>query len=696
MVIVRRPNDLDFLKYASNEDVQKNASDSTLISGMPEGQVPNLLFLQRNLMRFERLPLTAEDDNSASNGASYSDLDRDGDLDVVINSINRPASILRNNTDSRNNWLAINVAVTDSAQNTQHPFGALVKVYVGNSVLSREIQTNLGYMSSKELTVHFGLANITKVDSIIIEFRGEKYLVENTGLNQFVEILLQHKGENNGISNTAVVFENGTNKSSSNQELALELGLEFRHRENEYSDKQFERLIPYLLSREGPGLAIGDANGDKLEDVYIGGARGQASTLYLQNADGTFKRNRQTAFIEFSDREVTDAIFVDVDNDSDNDLVVVCGSNEANRHPETYRPYVLYNNNGLFQTDSLRQIPIFLNASCVTANDFNKDGMVDLFIGGRSIPGLYGMPAESFLLINRGDGGFIRARDFQAKGMITDSKWSDVDGNGWDDLIITGEWMPLVIFYNHKGNLDPTTIPSSSGLWSGLTVMDVDSDGDNDIIAGNIGLNQALKGNVSQGNRLYLKDFDENNNLDAIITYFMNGVEYPFYSKDEIIEQLNYKKKEFQEYRAYAKKPFDEVFTKAELKGAQAFSAFNHMSSIWLNNNDSTFTGIPLPKEAQWAPIYNITQMIYDDRSFIYCTGNIEFADPAIGTMQSNSGFLFEFTDDKRIVYVPSKILVKGDVRASELIRINDEEYIILGINNEAIKSIRIADLIPN
>jgi enediyne biosynthesis protein E4 len=688
--IVRRPNDLDFLKYSSNEEVQKYESDSALIQSMPEGYVPNLLFLQRNQLAFERLPLTTSGDNTASNGAAYADLDSDGDLDVVINSINRPVSILRNNTDGRNNWLAVRVSASDDKEQIHTPLGALVKVYVGESVLSREIQTNLGYMSSKESIAYFGLANITEVDSIVIAFRGEEYRIENTDLNQYIDVVLTHK------FGTTVLSRAVPGNTISDQRYSRELTLDFTHRENDYNDKQYERLIPYLLSREGPGMAIGDVNGDDLEDVFVGGARGQASALFLQNPDGTFARNRQTAFIEFSDREITDALFADVDNDSDNDLVIVCGGNEANRHPETYRPYILYNNDGVYRPDSLRKIPVFLNASCISANDFNKDGWIDLFIGGRSIPGLYGMPAESFLLVNRGDGGFVRSSNFQAMGMITESAWSDLDGNGWDDLIIVGEWTPLIIFYNDEGNLEPTTIPSSSGLWSGLSIVDVDSDGDNDIIAGNIGLNQALRGNSGQGNRLYLKDFDKNNKLDAIITYFMDDVEYPFYPKDEIIEQLNYKRKEFPEYRSYAQKSFKEIFSEDELKGAQAFSAFRHASTIWLNNNDSTFTGIPLPKEAQWAPVFNITPFEYNGRSLIYCTGNIEFADPAIGTMQTNTGFLFEFTADKRIVYIPTKISVKGDIRSSNVIHVNDEEYIILGVNNQKIKSIRIMDLMPD
>jgi len=460
--------------------------------------------------------------------------------------------------------------------------------------------------------------------------------------------------------------------------------------------------MPYLLSTQGPKITVGDVNGDTLEDFFIGGASKQAGALFIQNTTGTFTQKKASVFEQDRPQEDIATLFFDADQDGDLDLYVGSGGNEFYQKNE-YLKDRLYINDGKGNfTKKETALPAFFNqTSCVLPADIDQDGDVDLFVGSRSIPVNYGLPPDSYLLLNDGQGNFTDATQKVASelknvGMVTDATWSDIDGDNDPDLMIVGEWMPIKIFKNEGGQLTllPSVIPNSEGLWNCIQATDIDQDGDEDFILGNWGLNSNLQATNKAPIRLYIKDFDKNLSKDAILTYHQQGKEYPLAGLDELSSQLVYLKKKYRQYEQFSKHTFREIFPLEDLKGAMRLEAFTLESAVLLNKGNSQFELQALPIAAQIAPVHGILTKDFDQDGHIdvLLGGNFHEVQPAIGKMDASYGTFLKGKGDGTFEVLPNNSIdvgLTGQVRDMVPIRINGQVHFLVARNNESVQVFR-------
>jgi enediyne biosynthesis protein E4 len=639
---------LDFMNYFANDVVQKMVQQGKkqeveeILRHVPVTPMLHKAYRNRGDLRFEDAgPGWGFTDKSFSNGAAYGDLDNDGDLDLVINNMNGPAFVYRNNSRELNQNNYLGVFLHGSAKNT-FAIGSKICVYAGGQVFSREVVPSRGFQSSVDYKQIIGLGKLTRVDSLVViwpDRSSSKFPAP--GLNRVDTITEPAQREG---------FPAPPPVDSARMLLRLVPSNFEKHREDDYTDFYYERNLPKLLSREGPKVAVGDVNGDGLEDVYIGGTNGHPGQIYLQTADGQFVQKAEPGFNQFSDFEDEAVLFFDADNDGDLDLFVGPG---GNNNPGFTRQmqFRLYKNDGkgnfTIDTGAFPFNNTGMNTAVAVAYDFNHDGFPDLFVGGRSIPRQYGANPPSFLFVNDGKGHFTdiakeKNPDIAGIGMVTNAVWADVTGDKDKELVITGEWMAPRIFSYKKDHFEevPSNLNRLSGWWQTVAAADVNGDGKTDLILGNIGENFYLHPDSAHPAKLWIGDFDLNGIPDLVMTRTDSGRDVPVFLKHEMedeipgIKKLNLKNEDF------ARRSIQDLFPGNLLEHALV-KRFNYCSSIVaINEGNGQFRIQPLPFMAQLSSICGIrcTDVDGDGHTDIIAGGNEFGLLPQFGRLDAGFG----------------------------------------------------------
>ena len=672
--IYKRPNDLDFINFQSNilyENYreEENRLERDLIDQMPMLKIPNILFSQKSDYNFEMSGESIGIPPTYSNGSAVSDLDNDGDLDIVSNNINDKAQILENKSENlKKSFIQFNI----KNNNGSPSLGTKIIAYTGNKKMIKEITGSRGYASSSSTRVHFGLANYKKVDSIEIKWiNGITNKYYDLGVNQIHEFYPNIENVNLNTSNLLTVSE-------------IE-EFNYKHIENNYLDYEREPLMPERLSIEGPAYVGSDFNGDGIKDIFIGGAKLQSPELLIQNIDGSFKKIKNIVFEQDSQFEDIDAEAFDFDQDGDMDIYVMSGGNEYVDGDINLMDRLYINNgNGLFN-----KFPANLpstNGGSISSADFNKDGYSDLFIGSRSIPGGYGLSPISVIVKSSPEtDSYFEVVAQSPLGMVTDSKYTDINNDNILDIVVVGDWMPITILIGEGDNKfsNQTTmygLANTSGFWNTIEIADLNNDGKKDIIAGNSGLNHKLKASIENPVKIYLDDFDENTSLDPIIFYNFFGEPVPFASRDKLVNSLPYLKKKFLKYNDFVKAKNIELLTEKD-EIFETKSIYEMRSMAFMQNEENIFTPSPLPSPLQLSSIEDF----YIDGNKIYYVGNYTGNVSELGPSLSNSGGVLTGFDGYN--YDSHKSLgLPINYEARHIDKINKNSLLIIGNNNRAYK----------
>ena len=692
---VKDYSDMDFMKYSMARLVREMHGEQVdaiaeYIKKMPTLEIPNYMFKNNGNETFSKT--TKEwglDKPGVSSGAAYADLDNDGDMDLVVCNTNDFAGIYKNNSETNgNNYLKIKLKGTPKNTNGT---GAKVTVYCKENKYYQEQFAVRGFQSSVDPVLNFGLGKFAEADSIVIIWPDNAMQVlRNVKSNQ--TITPDIKQATGAWVYDTIVKPTYFIKSSSSF---------FTHRENNFNDFTVQSLLLSYMSRQGPSLAKADINKDGLEDVFVGGAKGQASEIFFQQPDGNFKNTLQPALAADAASEDVASSFFDADGDGDEDLYVGSGGYEFEENDPAFQDRLYINDGKGNFSKSEKALPSLLfSKSCVKPTDIDGDGDIDLFVGGRLIPGKYPLSPGSKILINDGKGNFSDATDAVASalknaGMVTDAVWIDLDKDKMPELIVVGEWMPVKVFKYQKGKLEDVSTSyikfASGGWWNRILADDFDGDGDTDLVIGNLGLNVQTKASEKEPLSIYYKDFDGNGSIDPVFCYYIQGVSYPFNALDDLSGQIPMLKKKFLEYHIYADATINDVFTKEQLANAGILKA-ELLSTVYLQNEGAAgFTLKQLPKEIQYAPVYALasTDVNGDGKKDIVAAGNNTWTRIKLGRLDANFGTVLLGDSKGNFQYVPqwqTGMDLRGDVRNMTIINSNDRLQFLFGINNAPVR----------
>jgi len=694
--IVKRPVDLDYVRFVSDlvTKVNRNASDEydqMTLDKMPDGSSHPFLFQNSGDTSFKDV---SDDWGTGSmkgyfNGASYADLDNDGNLDLVINALNAPAVVLKNNAPKKN-YISISFKGNDS-----NTFGIGAKAYLftgnkpgGYRMQYEELMLTRGFQSSSDTRLHFGLDNSATIDSLLIVWPDQKYQVlRNIKANQ--QLIVYQK-------NAAGIFDYNSffpAKMKILQNISSQVNCKWKHKEDNFNDFNVEYLIPHKESTRGPKIAVGDINKDGLDDFYACGAHGQAGVLMLQQKDGGFVSIDTAMFNKDAMYEDVDAVFFDANGDGWQDLLVISGGNEPQGNSPMLLEDRLYMNDGTghFKKNTNFLVQKLYNKSCVAVADIDHDGDMDIFIGtlASTFANNFGMPQTSYLFLNDGSGKFQTATyqtiQLSNIGTVTSAKFADINNDGWPDLVVTGEWMPLKIYINNKGKFTETDVPASTGLWQTIYIADVNGDGYPDILAGNWGHNSKLWAGKNGPCKLYVKDFDNNGSVEQILCYTIDGKEYPFLAKDELERSLPVLKKAYLKYSDVAGKTVQYIFYDL-FKDYKELKAETLSSSCFINDGKGNFKRIDLPEELQMAPIMSFATYNDEAQTFL-AVGNFYGVTPYEGRYDALLPTIFSFNKGKPVIDNKIDLLnVNGEMRdAKWLNAANGNKLLMLARNNDSL-----------
>jgi hypothetical protein len=686
----------DYIAFLGNARTMDMATKSgkvdfkALTDAMSSTKLPNYAFHNNGDLTFTNESGSwGLDTPSFSNGASYADLDGDGALDLIVNNENDTASIYRNNARALSGNRYLQVALNGEGHN-RFAVGAKVTIETGKKTLFQEVSPTRGFQSSVDYVLTFGVGTVDTLHKVTVDWPdGRQSVLQNVATNQRLRI------NQAGSSAAATIPRNTTPLFT---DVTSRTPIDFVHRENDYVDFDRDRLMPKMLSMEGPGVAVADVNGDGLDDVFIPGPKGEASALLIQRRDGSFVRSNEKLFAPDSISEDVSGVFFDANGDGHPDLYVVTGGTEFSEiaSPLEDRLY-LNDGKGNFRKalDALQ--PLEISGSRAAAADYDGDGNVDIFVGGRSVPGRYGLDPQSVLLHNDGKGHLIDVADVAAPGlsrvgMVTDAVWKDVDADGRLDLVVVGDWMPLTIFRNTgHGKLARMTVPGlekSNGWWNRIIAGDFTGNGRVDFIVGNFGVNSRIRATASEPVSMYVKDFAQTGFVQQVVSYYNGGKEYPLELRDDLIGSLGFLKNRYPTYKSYARQTIPEIFAQNELGDAVVRKAYTFATTLFRNNGDGSFTMIPLPAEAQVAPVFGILAQDFDGdgKPDLLFAGNFDGLKPELGKMEASYG-LFLRGDGKGhftpLRAVDSGFFVTGQVRDITRVHTGSGDKYLVARNND-------------
>ena len=686
--IVRRPNDLDYIDFISDQEVKANASlsDAAFVAQMPKGVVKNYFYSNSRDLSFEDVSDSwIQSTAKITNGTAYADLDNDGDLDLVLNNLNEPSEILQNltiendTTRQTSNFLKLKFF----SDNGHSVLGTKVESFAKGKKQFHEVYQVRGFQSATANELLIGLGHDGAVDSLII--RWPNGAIQKKGLFK----------ANQGLTFSmpaAPLYPTSPPKKLSQvmfKDLTAALKIDFKHAENSFVEFNREPLIPHMNSQEGPAISVADVDGDGRDDFYVGGAKNQPGRLYIQESAGFLLAQ---VFLEDQIFEDVDAIFFDIELDGDLDLLVVTGGNEFDKNaPEELSRIYLNDGAGHFSKAEGLLPDLYETGAVVAIYDVNGDGYQDIFLGRVSVPWHYGKSPTSHLLLNQKGVKFEVAPDsyelFAEAGMVKDALWADLDGNGEKDLILAALWQPIKICYSHSRKLsEPISIARDKGWWQTVEAIDYDQDGDLDLIAGNLGLNSKLQASAQEPVRLYLRDFDNNDRLDPILTYYKQAKESIFVPKKDLTKQLPSLKKKFLDYKTYAQSTPELVFGENEWKAAKMLEAQEFRSGVYINNNGQ-FDFEPFDNHTQMSMVRSIIILDFNRDSVpdFLMAGNFHGSSIEEGRYSEDYGALY-ISESRGLTYLPNSIhelYLEGQIRYIEPIIVQGKPAILVARNND-------------
>jgi hypothetical protein len=660
--------DQDFIDFFANDIIQKMVMTGKkeqveeIINKMPSHPIPNKAFRNLGSLKFsDEAPAWGLDQPSFSNGAAYGDLDNDGDLDLVVSNVNQQAFIYKNNSRETMADHFIGFTLKGKAPNT-FAVGSLVKIFRKGEVLTRELVPSRGFQSSVDYKIIVGLGKVAAVDSVQVIWPDNTFItLQNPAVNKVHQVTPSVAGKKYIHSQqvSSPLFEQS-------------VGTFEKHTEDPFIDFYYERGLPMMLSHEGPKAAHADVNGDGLTDVFICGAARQPGQLYLQSASG-FVRKEVQAFKDNADLEGVAALFFDTDGDGDHDLVVGSGGNRFPAMSNEYRN-ILYKNDGKggFTRDTAALPNTGMNTSCLASHDWDGDGDLDLYIGSRSIPHNYGMPPQSFLMVNNGSGKFSEPSTgyaaAKAAGFTTAAVWADMDHDKKPELIITGEWMApkIISFKNGRAEELKNNLSGHKGWWKTVSAADLDNDGDQDLVLGNIGLNFYLAADKQHPVKMFVKDFDGNGTVEKIFTRTIDGKDKPVFLKKDLVDQVASLRKKNLKYADFAARSMQELFSEGELQNAEVHEYNYGSSCIAWNEGGGKFTVQELPMEVQLSCVNAIkcTDVNNDGNQDLVIAGNQFNFLPQFSQIDASYGHVLLNKGARKFVLLDkSGINIRGEVK---------------------------------
>lgn len=690
----------DFVEFLGSSEKMQAAIDGKkvdfkgFVERMPSVKLSNHMYEHTPEGRYKNVSKDwGLDEPGFSNGAAYGDLDNDGDLDLVISNVNDDVSVYKNHSNEQHHNHFLALTFKGSHQNV-FALGANVKAYVSNEIISLDHMPIRGFQSSMDYKMVIGLGQNQTIDSLLVTWPDNNVtLLKSVKTDQ--SLILDHAASSPPVKekkNTPVPFL---------KEISV---APIAHVENDFNDFDRDRLLYHMLSTQGPAFASADVNNDGNDDFFLGGSIGNSSRMYL-NRGGKFVDASLPNFTNELKADDVAASFFDADGDRDMDLYVVSGGTEnlAQTTPMLDRFYEntgVKNNVPAFELREKKIPAMYQSGSCVRPADVDADGDMDLFVGTRSVPSYYGLPADQFLLINDGAGNFTDASatmapEFKRLGMVTDGVWFDYDNNRFPDLLVIGEWMPVTVFVNDGKQLrkanDVNGLETTHGLWNRIQSADLDNDGDIDFVLGNLGLNSKFEASTQNPLSLYVGDFDQNGSMEPIFAFLRDGKEYPMALRQDIVKQMSSLKKKFVHYEDYADKTLTDIFDPQLLARSHQSKLYELRTSVLMNEGNHSFKLTPLPLPAQVSPVYGIAiEDINGDQALdIMLGGNLFSVKPEAGRYDALHGLVL--TGDNKGNFSPVKSLtsgikIDGEVRHIALLRSNGVKRLAWIRNNNTLK----------
>jgi enediyne biosynthesis protein E4 len=694
--IPKRPNDLDYIKFVSSEQIVNvigttNIVDQKALAMMPEGNVRNYIFKGSGSYEFyDKSNNWLPDEKTCSTATAYGDLDNDGDLDLVINNVNEEHGIYINNVNSSANYLKIKLKY-----NTRNPFGIGARIYSYHQgqLQFKEMYTARGFQASSEPIIHFGYGDNSSVDSIkVIWPNGNVDKIFNVKTNQTITVTQQSSVNSKAVAANATdpinTEQNHSNRISSESIFqsvnANDIGLTYEHHEDPYTDFDRLKLLPYQQSDRGPATAVGDLNNDGLMDLYFGGSKHIPGQIYLQSTNG-FVKATIPSIVRDSIKEDVDAVIHDFNNDGAADLFIATGG--ADFYQQS-RPLLDSYYTSSDSTFSLTEISgYYENASCLKEFDFDADGDLDLFVGNESVSNDFGAMPKSYLLKNeKGRFGSFQPEVFEKLGMVTDAVWSDYNHDGKTDIVVVGEWMSPVFLKNNGQGFEREDMMEAdelNGLWQSISTFDIDNDGDKDYILGNWGLNSRFRASFDEPMLMYYNDFDQNGTSETIVALEKNGRYFPLDGFDVIASQIVGLRKKYTSYQAFAGKTVEEVFSDQQLEHAIIYKV-HCLASGYLKNENGKFKFQSFPSHLQVAPIMAQLSNDFDGdgREELLLAGNYFGVQPFHGRYGSFDGAVIK-SETEIISGVNAGLnLINQSVRNLKVISVNGNRYLLISIND--------------